>query len=926
LSRTDLPLASNGRGLSFPDGGVNFTTRLSRTGPLLERVAPIPENGFGGNGGSFAVLEMIPDGSHFPLTDLASLRLSFSEPLDPATVIYGESLSLETPDGELVPAQLLVMGENLTLDPEEPLAPGTRYQLSLTDSIRSTVTGASLNAGRFADFRFTPLDSESGDPLPLQVVSHNQGQRQSRITGELLNSVRLGSNLLGPDNLTFIGPEPGGTRDMIFANLASLSTFSERTPMSIPRGTLLRGTGVDVQVAGVQPAGLSSGEISVRFLSDATGFMVPNPYSDSSRAPRNVLLFVDMALNTQDTRSNSALGQALLNVPLVGTVAIENGVLSIDAVAVIAPEILGIDQATGLVSFRLEGFERASDSPLETRLQDTQGPRLSAWVPGDNSASLRPGDPLILFFDRPLLRSSLANAVSLLADGQPVPVSSRLNGSVLTLRPQQPLRHGVQYDLTINGLKGLDGQLMDPVATQGFTLAQGSSGDSVEQSPLVLTTLPGYPCAKTPQEPLSGDATRQGRCDGGRSTDDTLPVTEHPTDRPLIVRFSQNMDPDSLVADETVLLEQFADGAWAPMNDWVLETSAREIRLVPAQRWQQGRLYRYTLVSDPDGSASGIQSEAGLPLQTRLLSPTPRDFTVRDFGGPDLVNHFRGGEPASRTLAPLRNLPANDVNADLAINPQESPVPPVDGRYSATANTSGLDVVPGSVDSNLMADGNIGCEVGQTCPENKFIYLTGMLNTDISGQALDPGTDDRVMTLIDPSVLYTTDLDVHIRIDDTPLAACLFLCSAADLVGENQVSPTGPMMMRMRYGGENRDRPFPAFISRDDEGQLQIELELDVYLDAPYLTIDIDLTDLDHNLRSFPIDNLKLQGPIDFLNDGRMQIALRNAEPVDLNVEVRGSILGGLGDVFAGSPDTDLTLRIPPGELVLNYLSPYTQP
>lgn len=925
LSRTEEPLLSNGRRLSFPQEGLSFTTRLSSGGPLLERIAPVPAAMIS-EGSGFGVMSLVPDGNNYPLTDLASLRFRFSEPLQRDTVVYGESLSLTRPDGTLIPAEVLVQGENLTLDPVDPLTPGTQYRLTLTDAVQSQVTGASLNPGRYEDWQFTPKDSRAGDPLPLQVVSHENGQRLSRITGERLNSVRLGSNLLGPDNQTFMGPDAGGPKDLIFAQLASLSEYPEVTPMTIPKGTLLRGTEVDVKVAGLQPAGLTSGEIRVRFLSDANGFMVPNPYSDSKRAPRNVMLFVDMALNTEDGKSNGALGQALLNVPLVGTVSIENGVLSIDAVTVIAPEILGVDQATGLVSFRLEGFERSDNSPLQSRVQDTLGPELTAWVPGDLSGTVRPGDPLILYFDKPLRSSSVQDAVSLFADGQPVDFDQSLNGSVLTLRPSEPLRHGVDYNLNISGLKGLDGQPMQPLSLPVFSLAPGETQPSASQSPLVLTTLPGYPCAKTLQGDLTESATRQGRCAGGQATDDVLPILEHAADRPIIVRFSQNMDPASLIADDTVILEKLRDGQWQPMSDWTLETDSREIRLVPAQRWESGRLYRYTLVSDPSGQAPFVRSDSGLPLQTRLLNPTPREFAVRDFGGPDLVNYFRGAAPSDRTLAPLRNLPASDVNADLVMNNAESGVPAENGQYSAIANSSGITVVPGSVESNLMENGNIGCQVGQDCPGDKFIYLTGMLNTDISGKAIDPGTDDRVVASIAPSVLYTTGLDVHIRIDDTPLLACLNLCSAADLVGANQVSPTGPMMMRMRYTGENRDQPFPAFIAQNDEGQLEIQLTLDVYLDAPYLDIDIDLTDLDHNLRSFPIDTLKLRGPIDFLDDGRMQIRLSNEEPVDLLVQVKGDVLGGLGDVFVGSPDTDLTLRIPEGDLVLNYLSPLTQP
>ncbi|TVP58702.1 MAG: hypothetical protein EA349_04185, partial [Halomonadaceae bacterium] len=662
---TSAGMASGNRQMSFPPEGIHFATRLATNGPLLGRISPTPDDAEEG----FTVLNLIPDGSNFPLTDLASLRMQFNEPLDPQSTHYGDSVRLENAQGELVPAELLVKGQNLTLDPDQDLTPGSQYSLFLTSAIRSTL-GGELNPGGYAHFTFTPTRAGGRRDIPLQVVPHQQS-RYSNLSGALLNSVNLSSALLGSDNPTYMGPDTGPLGDQpatgnLFTDLASVVSYPHVTPLRVRKGALITGTDVAVNVGGALSSGLNSGTVSVRFLSDANGFMVPNPYSTSSTAPKNILLFVDMALNAEDATANAALGQELLNVPLVGTVSMENGALVIDALAVIEPRVLGIDQAAGLVSFRLEGYPDSQSGPILTPADGT-GPQLLSWVPGSNPDSLRPGDPLILYFDQPLKRSSLQGAIHLddsVAGTLPITVNA--DGSRLVIHPQQPLRHGRSYTLNATDIEGIDGKpaLVNP---KTFTLAATNDSTSGVQAPLVLTTLPGYPCAKTASNP-NINSTSQGRCAGGRSNNDPLPIQRHPGERPVIVRFSQNMDPNSFQAGTTVLMESNQGDGWQPFNDWALEVDLREIRLIPMVPWDTDTLYRYTLVAATGSTGNSIRSASGLPLQTQLLSTSYRAFNNRSFGGPNMVNHFRGGDASANTLTPLRNLPAADANSDLVLN------------------------------------------------------------------------------------------------------------------------------------------------------------------------------------------------------------------------------------------------------------------
>ncbi len=106
---------------------------------------------------------------------------------------------------------------------------------------------------------------------------------------------------------------------------------------------------------------------------------------------------------------------------------------------------------------------------------------------------------------------------------------------------------------------------------------------------------------------------------GERPLDDLLHITEHPASEPIIVRFSQDIDPDSIVAGETVVVEkQDENGEWKSVEGYSLRLlNGRELRAVPLERWEPGTSYRYVLTD-------GITNQHGAPLYTRLLEPVRR--------------------------------------------------------------------------------------------------------------------------------------------------------------------------------------------------------------------------------------------------------------------------------------------------------------
>lgn len=905
--------------IALPDGGISFTTAPATQGPLLGRT----------EGNDFRVARFIPKGDNtYPATDISVLRIQFTEPVYEQSLVYGETISLLDASNEPVPAEMYVQGHRVTIDPDDDLDPSQTYTISLTEAIRSTIADAPLVLPPEAPWTFKPLDSTSPKGVRARMAqTATTDTGKLALSGEEYNSVGLSSVLLGNDNTT----TATGT---LFAELGFIPRFENAgmsVPLRIDRGSLMTGSNVVVNVAGALPAGFSSEAVEVRFLSDATGFLMPNPYTDNENAPRLVELYIDMALNTGNTIANAALSQELLHVHLVGTARVEDGALNIEAVGVIEPDVMGVDVASGLISFRLESYRNPDNAPAETSFADNVAPTIKSWVPGEeNQGKIRPGDPVIVYFSEPVLPSSVsADTVILDRDGVKQDITHTLNGSALVINPTKPLEHGAQYSLLLDGITDLAGlQLELKASSLAFELAPTLKGTSTTQAPIALSTMPGFPCTKT----------NLGQCIGGKPSDDQIPDAAHPSNKPLAVRFSQNMDPTTIVAGSSLTVDAYINSTWGPVDpaEYTVKTGLRHLTVTPLVGWHPGRLYRYTL----NANSTPFRSESGLPLQTEILTQGSRNPNNQYYGGNPLVNKFRATGPSNdRVALPLRNLPTADANADLMYQNLEA------GSVSGESlpNSIGLKATNVSPlnEKTLVQNANIGCKVGVACKKNQYIYLNGMLDVLVAGETDENGT---IPLEVSPSIITTTPTSVWARIDTSFIDALPDLLLDVD-ISKNEEIATGPLLMRIRYDKDSDGNPIPpkGKIISGSDGGLMVELTLDVYLDAPYLNPSIGPANLEHNLRSYPINDLKLRGAIKFMEDGRMQITLANLSPILIDVEVRGKInitpsnTGGLcGSVLFGwlceavangviDANTRIRLEISKEQLYLNYISPFTQ-
>lgn len=915
------PLDAGSRPIGTPNAvgadGIQFSTRAGFTG--IQSLDSLQSG--------FAVTNMIPsaDGFFKPM-DFSSFRLTLSQPVHPDWKAMGGSIRLLDSQGSEVASDVYVDGRYLTLDPciaetrdacgmpGDILTPGETYTLDI--GALPSLSGETLDySAQFSPKDTSPTVILYQETIDSGLLAGTEPQR-SVLNGQIINGVSLNSVLQGT---TDVSQQTGA----LYAELAYGPSFpgDEPVPLRVPKGSLLESSSLDVKVNGTVPVldpatGTiqKTGAIKVTMLTDATGYLYPNPYSDSAEAPRHVKLFMDVSMNTEAPQPNASLSQNLMHVELSGIAIVKEGVLTIDAIGMVEPNLLGQETTDATIAFRIEADTNADVQldALENRTSDTTGPALVSWmpgpdtaVPGDRDQMQRPGDPIVLNFDEPLDPKSLDSAFTLFQGNTSVDFKTKLDGTVVALNQVGGLVHGVEYTLNISsGLTDLAG---NGATQQALTFALPALTDGSEAapvSPFALTTYPGYPCVTTGQDIAAG---QHGTCVDAATNNpvrDQIPVMSMPEDRPIVVKFSQSMDL-ATINNQSLVVEAIADpsspgnvGSEAPVAGRI-EKNNQQIRFYPDSAWEIGTTYRYTMRSAQNGdcnSGSIICSEEGLPLQTDLL------VDPSDIGGPDLSIYFVGAEQQESVFTPLRNLPIRDTNSNYVIDcdaadstnclePFDHEI--VNGEILPSANSSKLTVVNGQSSAGAA---RVGCSPDNgDCPANKFIYQTYGLDTEVIGPATnEAGEVIGVRVLLYPTMLTTTSAQVVV--------------SADLLFGADINSNTGTQILRMTYGEPTADNPMGLVEGRIVEGANGgpvFQTVANLTLDAPNLD---GVTS--HDLYSKPL-TLNLEGPITFFDDGRMQIEQRNTVAEDITVNA----------VSFGIVPVEIPLRIPAEGTYLNFLS-----
>ena len=971
---TDYKVVMNGvtvlgETTTFKDGELNFTTRAALEGPLDTQQTAA----------SFEVESIFPDDDQFESMDFSSFRLRTTKSIDASTAVYGETVSLMS-NGELVPAQLLVGRTAITVDPQEDMTPGQTYELGVSGVMsQSGETIAAFTHSTVPQDTTSPTTGEravlvtNAPPADDSLGCLDEGVITSDLTGQPINCVPVIGTLLQDKT---VSKQSGD----VYAELAFAPNFPEVTPLRVKKGGILTGDALEVFIGGEVPVGFDSGEVTVQIISDATGYLFPNPNAESDDAPKQLRLMMDVATSTSDARANGAFTQNLMHLELVGTGLIEDGQLNADAITVVEPRVLGVENSYGVLSFRMESYldqENAPIQPIDSVnpivpvLNGDNGPELS-WQPGNVADRMEPGDPIVIHFNEVLEKETIVAGDSLMLTkgGVAEPFSWVLNGNALVITPDVPVEYGVEYVVTttpeITDLEGNPLQMLDTLEGDNsldFALPEYvvNDPDDVRRGPFAATVYPGFPCASSAASQAEIDAGTQGVCVSSSEPDDQvevddLPIVALPSNRPIRVRFSQNMNADTITLGGTFLVEKDNGGTWESVSG-ELDVATRGVVFTPETAWEEGALYRYVLAGNGGGpDCVGICSVDDLPLQTApLLGGGFKD------GGPDMEILFYGAPAATTVFQELDNLPSADVNNNFQIDSGEPVVSgdvidPLDTPSNATM------ILPrDGGGEGLVTTANTGCgyegappfsvEDQAQCDSDRILYISGLLNTEILD--FDP-VEQGVPVVIYPTTVALTNLDATAvvgldlnvldggsTLDSIPVLGPILgdvlevtlglvndtvsalagefggdgvLDSLLSVVGDVGLVPidtaTGPNIMRVRYDeDENGNRTIPpvGYIVETPDGPV-FRITFDLLFDAPGLSLPLGL---EHNVKGLPIDGIDLEGPLDFLPDGRLFIALQNKQSKNVDLEIT------LGPLEGGK----VKLLIPPGGINLSYQS-----
>lgn len=838
--------------------GIRFTTRGEDDSFQLQAQSAA----------EFGLAARIPDGDHYPVLDFSTLRLRFTQPVHPDGVVYGASVRLEDAAGNLVPATLRARGRHLVVDPvaaspggSDKLQPGQPYTLVLDEL--PNLTRTALLSDRWT---FVPLNSGPTEILYQATIPNSESlDLRSPLNGGPLNGIQVRSTLMGDTPVSY-------KTGAMWAELAYSPNFPEMTPLRVPRGTVLQSTSLDVLVGGLVPIRdldgdlQRTGELKVTMISDAIGYLYPNPYTHDPAAPRHVRLFMDVAMSTTEAQPNAALTQDLLGLELVGLARVRQGALEIDALSVVEPRLLGQDRAIASLAFgiRAETVNNQQRNAPEF-VPDPRPAELLSWTPGDDDMGLhaaqRPGRPLVLFFSKPLDPATLAGVRLYQRVGSDDfteihQIDRRLDGTALILSPVDGLQHhpqGRDYRIEITpALQDLQGTGAQS-RTLEFSMAAASAPRYPEYSftnrsgtearivnhwvpPVVLTAQPGFPCATTDLRLAQDD---HGYClDAAPATPvfprDRLPVTQLPANRHIELGFSQSMNLASINAHtfwvEQVALDSAGNVVAATPVSGRLEKRERGVRFIADQPWTPGVLYRYTLKGHNssdwwnafgDGQPEGLHGACRLDPATGLpenpawravcsvhgvpLNTRPIQDPLSQ-QGPDLTVYFRGAPPSDYVLTALANLPVRDANANYWLDDNE-PFP--FGPEQLMANGH-YPTPPNAARLEINGTPYVLLDYGQAtlgchhdpCPDRKFIYQVGALLTDILGPVEDHPA------LSHPFEAGAEDRGIRALMHPTLLVVTglemhLSGDPIANLILGSDGQDTGPQLMRMRYAKDD---------------------------------------------------------------------------------------------------------------------------
>lgn len=840
------PFAQN-----LPSSGplVSFTTRSARPRAAAPTLVALD----GGDPRS-------PE-SFRPLLETSTIRLVFSEPLDPRSVRFGAgSIELVDASGAAVPAAVFASGIHVSIDPTRDLMPGATYTLRLGSQV-TDLGGQTLAPGSFL---LTPRRTVT-TPIPQLLRTRQAGEPGPEVSrsGAQTNEIVIDKPIIGRETSRLLP-------SVLSAELGDPKALDGPIAFTLRKGQRLKASNLDIALGGQIPVGLSSGDIWIELLTDAGGRIYRNPNQpadqrpENARAPLYVDLSLDVAVFASDREGNAVLTQTVLGVQGAGTAIATDGVLAIETVAALELGLLGVASApTNMV------LELVTD-PSASRLVDTTAPSIVATYPAQSEEAVV-DQGIDIVFDEPIdLARAQAGGIRLEAvSGGVIPSALELHGSSIVIRPVAPLPYGGLFRVVFPDVADVAGnKLAAPELT--FT-TPGLAGTGVAMT--VAAVHPGAACALT-----AGTGASPGRCDGGKSSDDLYKPFSLPANDPIEVAFTQPVRGSSVTrgavcGQGSVRIEEL-DGLGACVNPvaGTLMVRDRSIAFVPDVPWVDGKRYRMVLIAG--GNDACDSGELCGPGGAASFDPLGG---ASDGGGAALAVDFVGAPPSAGTYMMTTVFPVADTNGSAALEGGERPRAENQAALRITGTSGGV--------SNASFDGP-DCVPSTTSVEN-CMYLSGAMPVELGELSTSCGgvATSCIPVTLPAAAMYGTS---------TSLTATVF--------GIGIGTDTGMTVIRVR---EPAAGPLVGYVV-DRAGTLTLVASLELYMDAPDMSVPLS----SHDLHSKPL-SVTLEGPMTFLPDGRIAIALANTADLPVVVNISNIALTGA-----------VQMVVPAGEMKLQLVSP----
>lgn len=834
---------------------ITFTTRAEQPRAAAPALVAV-------NGGP----PLMPEAFR-PMFESSTIRLVFSEPLDPRTVTAA-AVSLVDAAGKPVPATLLAQGIHVALDPIADLTAGATYQLKLTNLV--DLGGQAVPP---TTIKLTPRSTGAGAPIVELMKTRQDGDGGPELShaGAKRNEITIDKPLVGRETAQI---QPS----VLQAELGDPAILDGPLAFTIRRGQRLRTTGLDVKLGGELPVGLATGDIWIELLTDAGGRIYRNPHQPADQRPENlraplyVDLSMDVAVYADDPAGNAVLTQTVLGVQASGAVIATDGVLDIESVIAMDLGLLGVARApTNLV------LELITD-PAAQRAADTAAPALLSTMPA-TAGELPVDDGVELIFSEPIdLDRARAGGIALQTTaGGAIPSVIESHGAAVVIRPTTPLAYATAYKVALTDVADVAGNPMTGPPVMSFTTPQlAATGAAMT----IASIYPGAPCALT-----GATAASPGRCASGGGGDATYHPFALPANESISVTFTQPVRAavaGTSCGTGSVRIEELnAAGACVAAVPGTLIRRDRALSFVPDTPWRLGTHYRFSLISGGDAGCDATSDVCG-PGGAASFDPLAG---ANGRGGPPLVVDFAGAIASDATFMVTGAAPFSDSNGSGTLDA---------GERRSDTNRVALRIADTGGTITSASFGGPDC-LPDVAGTQACMYLSGDLPVELQPVAHDcalPGGAHAatcVPIALSPQAMYATSVDL-----DATLIGIIPLSSSTEM-----------SVLRMR---EPADGPITGYLI-DDAGTPTFVLDLDLYLDAQ------DLSGLppggSHDLHSKPMA-VSLRGPMRFLADGRIAIAVENTADVPISVNVKE-----IG-INAGS----VSMVVPKGEMKIQLVSP----